>query len=124
MILLWVLVQVQGGPNSRIFADDLILWRAGSLRLGIIHPGLRKALRLAERWVIFWRLRFSVPKCESICFKASNVGIEREFSARMYGDEIMHVPVLCYLGVCFDRSLTWGHQVMVAMARARECSYG
>ena len=81
--------------------------------LGIIHPGLRKALRLAERWAIFWWLRFSVPKCESICFRASNVRIEREFSARMYGDEITHVPVLRYLGVWFDRSLTWGHQVTV-----------
>ena len=38
----------------------------------------------------------------------------------MYGDEITHVPVLHYLGVWFDRSLTWGHQVTVATARARE----
>ena len=46
--------------------------------------------------------------------------IEREFVARMYGDTISHVPVLRYLGVWFDRSLTWGHQVTVATTRARE----
>ena len=38
----------------------------------------------------------------------------------MYGDEIAHVPVMRYLGVWFDRSLTWGHQVMVVTAKARE----
>ena len=117
--LLWALASARW-TQQQAFADDLILWRAGSLRLGIIHPGLRKALRLAERWALFWRLRFSVPKCESICFRASNVWIEREFNARLYGDEITHVPVLRYLGVWFDRSLTWGHQVTLATARARE----
>ena len=117
--LLWALASASW-TEQQAFADDLILWRAGSLRSGTIHPGLRKALRLAERWAIFWRMKFSVPKCECICFRASNVRIEREFSARMYGDSIPHVPVLRYLGVWFDRSLTWGYQVTVATTRARE----
>ena len=117
--LLWALLNA-AWTSQQAFADDLILWRAGSLRSGVIHPGLRKALRLAERWAVFWRLRFSVPKCESICFRASNVVIEREFVARMYGDTISHVSVIRYLGVWFDRSLTWGHQVTVATTRVRE----
>ena len=117
--LLWALLSASW-TQQQAFADDLILWQAGSLRSGVIHPGLQKALRLAERWAIFWRLRFSVPKCECICFRASNVHIEREFVAWMYGNMISHVPVLCYLGVWFDRSLTWRHQVMVATTRARE----
>ena len=46
--LLWALLSASW-TQQQAFADDLILWRAGSLRSGILYPGLRKALRLAEQ---------------------------------------------------------------------------
>ena len=50
--LLWALLSARW-TSQQAFADDLILWHAGSFWLGVIHQGLQKALRLAERWAIF-----------------------------------------------------------------------
>ena len=104
--LLHRLVRVQQF-NRNAFADDLILWLAGSFCNGIIHPNLHRALGLVERWAIFCYVQFSVQKCGFICYCDKNVHIYQEFYARLYGARLPHVTELWYLSVRFDESLIW-----------------
>ena len=94
--------------SRQAFADDIFLWRAGSFRDGVIHPGLRMALRMVERWSLYWRVQFSAKKCECICFREKNVHITQTFQARLYGELLPHVSEMRYLGVWFDETLNWG----------------
>ena len=87
--------------------------------MGVMDPGLQRALRLAEEWADQWRLCFSPQKCECICFCATNVHIQRTFAAQLYGEALPHVHSLRYLGVWFDEHLTWDQHVREAVARAR-----
>ena len=108
-----------GRVRFQAFADDLIVWVTGDFRLGVMDPGLQRALRLAEEWAAQWRLCFSPQKCECICFCAANVRIQRTFDAQLYGEALPHVHSLRYLGVWFDEHLTWDRHVREAVARAR-----
>ena len=39
-----------GRVHFQAFADDLIVWVTGDFHLGVMDPGLQRALRLAEEW--------------------------------------------------------------------------
>ena len=102
------------------FADDNVLWAVGNFRDGVVHRGLQLALEATGRWAAFWRIELSVSKCESILLRDRRISIRRTFQPRLCGQVIPAVEVLRYLGVWFDRCLTWGQQVHEATSAARQ----
>ena len=97
--------------SLQAFADDLSLWVSGDLRDGSIHRGLRVALEAVGGWAAFWRVVFSVGKCEAILFRDRRVKIVKPFEARLSGGLIPCAWVVRYLGTWFDEFLTWGRHV-------------
>ena len=104
---LWILGRIQE-VGVQAFADDLAVWASGDFRDGMTHRGFRVALRAVGGWASFWRVIFSVAKCEAILFCAWQTKIERPFEARLGSEVISHSRVVRYLGVWFDDFLTWG----------------
>ena len=116
--LLWILGRIRE-VGVQAFADDLAAWASGDFRDGRTHRGLRVALRAVGGWASFWRVVFSVAKCEAILFRAWQTRIERPFEARLGSEVIAHSRVVRYLGVWFDDFLTWGRQVQELLVTAR-----
>ena len=94
--------------SEQAFADDLSLWVSGDFRDGVTHRALWVALTAVGGWAAFWRIVFSVSKCEAILFRHRRVRIARPFEARLSGELIPHARVVRYLGIWFDEFLTWG----------------
>ena len=116
--LLWILGRIRD-LQVQAFADDLLTWASGDFRDGHIHRGLGVALRAVGGWASFWRVTFSVAKCEAILFRCPQNRIARSFEARLGSELIPHVRVVRYLGVRFDEFLTWGCQVEEAVGTTR-----
>ena len=116
--LLWILGRIRE-VGVQAFADDLAAWASGDFRDGRTHWGLRVALRAVGGWASFWRVIFSVAKCEAILFRNWQTWIARPFEARLGSGVIPHVRVVRYLGVWFDDFLTWGRQVEELLVMAR-----
>jgi hypothetical protein len=101
--------------SDQAFADDLSMWASGDFRDGVTHRGLRVALMVVGGWAAFWRIVFSVAKCEAILFHDRRVRIQRPFEARLGGELIPHARVVRYLGMWFDESLSWGWHIQRAI---------
>ena len=112
-----------GNSTAMHSEGDLTLWLAGSFRNGSIHPSFQHALGLVERWVIFWRIQFSVQKCERICYNEKNVQIGQEFDGCLYDTRLLSTTELRCLGVWFDESLMWWRQIYesIPLDRAHLC---
>mgnify|MGYP003407164026 CR=1 FL=1 len=54
-----------------------------------------------------WRLKPSVTKTVSSVFHLHNASASRELEVTMNGQRLRHDPFPCYLGVTFDRALTY-----------------
>ena len=77
------------------------------------------ALRAVGGWASFWRITFSVAKCEAIFFRSWQTRIRQPFVARLGSERIPNVRVVRYLGIWFDDFLTWGRQILEATGAAR-----
>ena len=86
---------------------------------GQTHRGLWVALRAVSGWAAFWRVVFSVAKCEAILFRRWQTKIEKPFKVRLGSELIPHAREVRYLGVWFDDFLTWDRQVEEAVGKAR-----
>ena len=118
--LLWILGRIRE-VGIQAFADDLAAWASGDFRDGRTHRGLRVALRAVGGWAAFWRVVFSVTKCEAILFRSWQTKIEKTFVAPLGSGVISHSRAVRYLGVWFDDFLTWGRQIdeMLVTAQRR-----
>ena len=95
------------------------LWTLGDFRDGALARPLSRGLRTVEVWADRWRIRFSPAKCTCVCFRGKNVHIDREFPARLNGEQLPHARTIRYLGVWFDENLSWSVHVMGAVNRAK-----
>ena len=116
--LLWILGRIRE-LRVQAFADDLAVWVSGHFRDGRTHRGLRAALRAVGGWASFWRITFSVAKCEAILFRSWQTRIRRPFEVWLGSERIPYARVVRYLGVWFDDFLTWGQHIREATGAAR-----
>ena len=98
--------RVSPGVGRSLFADDGVLWKRGRSLEGAVKQ-VQEAIGRVEEWGLEWGSRFSVEKTKVVYFtKKRAEGLELS----MYGRVLERVGEFKYLGVVFDRGLTWkGH---------------
>ena len=94
---------------SLLFADDLVT-------IGIFRDSkqLVKALKLAlknlETWLKEWRLKIAVNKCNYTIFSACKK-LPEDLDLTMYGERINYDPNPKFLGIVFDKRLTFAAHI-------------
>ena len=87
-----------------LFADDgLMMIRTNNLEEGI--EKMQRDIEIIEEWSETQGLRFSVEKTKSIIF--TKRPIQNPTNLTMNGKIIQYVDNIRYLGVIFDKTLTW-----------------
>ena len=104
--------KVQGA----IYADDLAIWCSEEY-LSTAQYRLQEALKVLESWTKRWLVKINATKTTYTVFSLST----KEQKAKLYinGQTLLAEDNPTYLGVTFDRRLTWKKQAEKAEARGK-----
>ena len=94
---------------SLLFADDLVFLGAYN-RPKKMQESVSSYLNSLEKWLLKWRLRMSAHKCQHIIFSNGNNSI-RDLKLELFGEPIPYEAHPRFLGVTFDRGLTFDEQI-------------
>ena len=106
--------KVQGA----IYTDDLVLW-CSKEHLSTANYRLQQALNTLEGWTNRWLVRINPRKTTYTIFSLSTK--EQKATLHINGQTLLAEDNPTYLGVTFDKRLTWKQQTEKAEARAKVC---
>ena len=104
--------KVQGA----IYADDLVLW-CSEEHLTTANYRLQQALNLLESWTKQWLVKINPSKTTYTVFSLSPK--KQEAKLCINGQTLLAEDNPTYLGVTFDRRLTWKQQTQKAETRGK-----
>uniref|UniRef100_A0A3P9PFS3 Reverse transcriptase domain-containing protein n=1 Tax=Poecilia reticulata TaxID=8081 RepID=A0A3P9PFS3_POERE len=87
-----------------LFADDGIIWKRGK-NTEFINRKIQEALNKVEAWALEWGFRFSTSKSKFVVF--TNRKVNTNVDLKLYGNIIERKEQIKYLGIWFDKILTW-----------------
>ena len=104
------------GVKISLYADDVVLW-VSSFYLQTCLTCIQRALDLMQGWSEACGLRFSTTKTKAIVFmRPYAIGTlrysEHIHDLTLYGARIDMVTHHRYLGLVFDRSMTWKYHIL------------
>ena len=70
-----------------------------------------------EKWAFEWGFMFSVDKSKTMFFERKKICPELKLS--MYGKELKRVDCFKYLGLWFDKMLTWASHVQKVVDKCK-----
>ena len=89
-----------------VYADDICMAHQATT-FAELECTLTADLARITEYCSRWRLKPSVTKTVSSVFHLHNASASRELEVTMNGQRLRHEPFPCYLGVTFDRALTY-----------------
>ena len=104
--------KVQGA----IYADDLVLW-CSEEHLSTENYRMQQALNTLEGWMNWWLVKINSRKTTYTIFSLSTK--EQKATLHINGQTLLAEGNPTYLGVAFDKRLTWKQQTEKAEARAK-----
>ena len=104
--------KVQGA----IYADDLVLW-CSEEHLSTANYRMQQALNTLEGWTNQWLVKINSRKTTYTIFSLSTK--EQKATLHINGQTLIAEDNPTYLGVTFDKRLTWRQQTEKAEARAK-----
>ncbi len=104
-----------------LFADDIALWATGMDFAGV-SDAVQRALHCMERWTTQWRLIINPQKTQLILFSLAKAKTINSFpwNLTLSGRIIPLLNTAEYLGIKWDRRLTWRALVDQKVAQARQ----
>ena len=99
-----------------IYADELVLWCSGE-HLSTTNYGLQQALIILGGWTKRWLVNINPWKTSYAIFSLSTK--EQKAILHINGQTLLAEDTPTYLGVTFDRRLTWKQQTEKAEARVK-----
>ena len=98
-----------------LHADDFAVWNAAeSTATATIR--MQEALNIISKWAKDWCVSINSEKTVSICFSLSNV--RENLRLTVNNEPIPQEDTVTYLGLRFDRKLTWKPQISETENRA------
>lgn len=99
------------GIKISLFADDVVIW-ISSFYLRTCLTRLQLALNMLQAWSDLWGLRFSSEKTKAIIFMRPNMPNKLRYRdhERILKINEVNIEMVThhkYLGMYFDRSMTW-----------------
>jgi ribonuclease HI len=124
-----IMKDLPAGVKASLFADDAALWAHGRT-VGEAEDKMQAALTLLEKWADKWRMTISTEKSESTVFTLDAAEARAEATLTLCGQPLKHNPNPKFLGVTFDRRLTFSAHValtadkMTRRLQALKCMSG
>jgi hypothetical protein len=103
------------GVHLAFFADYICLY-ATDRKEGFIVRKLQLGLSSMEAWCERWNIKFNEDKTQGIYFSHSRRPPVSHFT--LNGRDIPFVTSIKYLGVTFDKNVTWRLHIQVIEAKA------
>ena len=103
--------------HGAIYADDLVLWCSED-NVSTANYRLKEALKILERWTTSWLVSINERKTTYTIFSLSNKDLSANLQVNGHTLQANDSPT--YLGVTFDRRLTWKHYLQKTQARAKQ----
>ena len=98
------------GAHASLYADDLAIW-SSSPDLLKASSVVQSSLAVLETWPNLWRLPLNPKKCESSFFSTDPHQATFQPRLNLLGFPLLFNPTPKFLGVTFDRTLSFGAHV-------------
>ena len=92
-----------------LFADDCSIWISGR-NLNCDASILQNYFNKYQDWCNEWGFRISKSKTTAVLF-SKKIDAEKEIELKIYNDNITFKNSVKFLGVIFDRKLTWNEHI-------------
>ena len=102
--------------NCSLYADDLAIWSSFPLVPTAVEVTQGALFRL-ERWSEYWSLPFNPSKCESSFFSVDPHQANLQPNLLLLGFRLRFNPTPTFLGVTFDRTLSFSKHVSSLKAK-------
>ena len=99
-----------GVPHASLYADDLAIWSSSPDPLKASSV-VQSSLAVLETWSSLWRLPLNPKKCESSFFSTDPHQATFQPRLNLLGFPLLFNPTPKFLGVTFDRTLSFGTHV-------------
>ena len=111
-----IVKELPRGVKGAIYADDLVLWCSEEYTT-TAQVRLQTALDKIGRWTKKWLVSVNTTKTTFTIFTLSNK--KQEAKLMLNDQRLVEEPTPTYLGVTFDRRLTWKQQIFKCCSRAK-----
>ena len=98
------------GAHASLYADDLAIWSSSPDPLKASSV-VQSSLAVLETWSSLWRLPLNPKKCESSFFSTDPHQATFQPRLNLLGFPLLFNPTPKFLGVTFDRTLSFGAHV-------------
>ena len=102
--------------QGAMYADDLVLWRAEE-SIYVAKNRIQQALDVLCEWTKRWMVRLNADKTTYSVFSLSPN--QKEVVLQINGECLKHELSPTYLGITFDRRLTWKPHIEKAEKKAK-----
>ena len=102
--------------SCSLYADDLAIW-SSSPSVPTAVEATQGALFRLERWSEYWCLLLNPSKCEASFFSVDPHQANLHPNLLLLGSRIRFNPTPTFLGVTFDRTLSFSKQVSSLKAK-------
>jgi hypothetical protein len=104
------------GVNLALFADDTCLYVTDRKEEGYVLSKIQRGLDCMVAWCKRWNIKINEDKTRAIYFTCRNR--PPDSLLMLNGRNIPFVNSVKYLGVLFDKRMTWGLQIRMIEAKA------
>src|SRR5271163_426393 len=101
-----------------IFADDCAAWKSGK-NLKLLCSNVQKHLDDVIKWTETWGFKLNAEKSVAVLF-TTNAKLEASIRLTMKGKKLNVVPKAKFLGVTFDRRLSWKSHITDVVDRTKK----
>uniref|UniRef100_A0A3B5QKI5 Reverse transcriptase domain-containing protein n=1 Tax=Xiphophorus maculatus TaxID=8083 RepID=A0A3B5QKI5_XIPMA len=109
--------KIEGKFGMTLFADDGLIWKRGR-NITFLNDKMQEALGKVEDWALEWGFRISSSKSKFVNFTNRKVGTK--IKLKMYDKEVERVDKFKYLGLWFDKKLTWKIHISKIIERSKK----
>ena len=102
--------------SCSLYADDLAIW-SSSASIPTAVEATQGALFRLERWSEYWFLPLNPSKCEASFFSVDPHQANLQPNLLLLGSRLRFNPIPTFLGVTFDRTLSFSKQVSSLKAK-------
>lgn len=108
---------VERNIGVALFADDGAMWKRGRNVYYSVSK-MQQAVDIVHKWAIEWGFRISVEKTKVIFFTRKK--INQELKIQIAGKELERVEVFKYLGMWFDKRMTWAIHIQKMVGKCKK----
>ena len=110
-------ISLPSSISCSLYADDLAIWSSSSSSVSTAMEATQGALFRLERWSEYWCFPLNPSKCEASLFSVDPHQANLQPNLLLLGSRLRFNPTPTFLGVTFDRTLSFSKHVSSLRAK-------